>query len=419
MTLFSPESDELSRASAPATEPWLCLVGLGEDGRAGLSQDALAALEGAELVYGGARHIALIGPVSGEAAPWPQPFRNALPLILSQRGRKVCVLASGDPFHYGIGASLAKALGPDEMRIYPQLSSFALACNRLRWSQEECGRVSLHGRALERIIPYLQPGRRVLALSWDGSTPGKLAELMSARGFGASRLVVLEALGGPRERIRECKAQAFDLGTVDPLNLIALDLVAEPEARILPLASGLDDDWFEHDGQITKADIRAITLSALRPRAGELLWDVGAGSGSVGLEWCLRNPGNQTIAFEARPERAARIARNGSALGALRIEVAIGTAPASLAGRPAPDAIFIGGGITEPGVFEAAWSALKPGGRLVANVVTLEGEARLAALYATHGGTLRRIGLSHLDAVGNMHGWRAAMPVTQWRVVKP
>jgi precorrin-6Y C5,15-methyltransferase (decarboxylating) len=418
MSVLSPEMEELSRSAPAARKPWLSLVGLGEDGRAGLSPEALAALDGAELVYGGARHIALIGEVPGEAAEWPQPFRNALPMILTKRGRKVCVVATGDPFHYGIGAGLAKAIPPEEMQIFPQLSCFALACNRLRWPQEECGRVSLHGRALQRIIPYLQPGRRVLALSWDGTTPARVAEIMSARGFGASRLVVMEALGGPREQIRECRADQFDLGEVDPLNLIALDLVAAPDARVLPLASGLDDDWFEHDGQITKADIRAITLSALRPRAGELLWDIGAGSGSIGLEWCLRSPGNRAIAFEENPERAARIGRNRMALGALSVESVNGAAPVALAGRPAPDAIFIGGGLTDPDLFEAAWAALKPGGRLVANVVTIEGEARLAALYAEHGGSLRRIGISHLDAVGTMHGWRAAMPVTQWRVVK-
>lgn len=413
-----PEISGLSSAGDTAPAPWLSLVGLGEDGRAGLSPEATAALDGAELVYGGARHIALIGAVPGTAAEWPQPFRNALPMILSQRGRKVCVVATGDPFHYGIGAGLAKAIPAQEMQIFPQLSCFALACNRLRWPQEECGRVSLHGRALQRILPFLQPGRRVLALAWDGTTPQRLSEVLCARGFGSSRMVVMEAMGGPREQIRECRADAFDFGTVDPLNLIALDLVADADARVLPLSTGLDDSWFEHDGQMTKADIRAITLSALAPRAGELLWDIGAGSGSVGLEWCMRNPGNRTIAFEEKPERAERIGRNRMALGALAVETVIGKAPDAFAGKPAPDVVFIGGGITDEGVFEAAFAALKPGGRLVANVVTLEGEARLAALFAAHGGSLRRIGLAHLDTVGTMHGWRSAMPVTQWRVVK-
>lgn len=415
---LSPEIAGVSRETTDEPRRWLSLVGLGEDGRDGLSPQALAALEGAELVYGGARHIALIGTVPGEACEWPQPFRNALPLILTKRGRKVCIVATGDPFHYGIGASLANAIPAEEMEIFPQISCFALACNRLRWPQEECGRVSLHGRALQRIIPFLQPGKRVLALAWDGTTPQKLAEIMRERGFGASRMVVMEAMGGPREQIRETTADTYDLGTVDPLNLIALDLVADRDARVLPLANGLDDGFFEHDGQLTKADIRAITLSALAPRAGELLWDVGAGSGSIGLEWCLRNPGARAVAFEEHPDRIARIGRNRMALGALPVEAVSGKAPGTLAGRPSPDAVFIGGGIADEGVFEAAWTALRSGGRLVANVVTIEGEARLAALRATHGGSLRRIGIAHAEPVGTMHGWRSAMPVTQWRVVK-
>ena len=230
---------------------------------------------------------------------------------------------------------------------------------------------------------------------------------------------MLEALGGPRERISSATAQDFALGEIDPLNLVALELVAAADARVLPLSCGLDDDWFAHDGQLTKADIRAITLSALQPRAGELLWDVGAGSGSIGLEWCLRHPANRAIAFEERPERVERIAANRLALGALPVTVVAGPAPSSLSGQAAPDAVFIGGGIADDGVFEAAFAALKPGGRLVANVVTLEGEARLAALFRQHGGSLRRIGLAHLDRVGSMHGWRSAMPVTQWRLVKP
>jgi precorrin-6Y C5,15-methyltransferase (decarboxylating) len=288
----------------------------------------------------------------------------------------------------------------------------------MRWPQEDCALVSLHGRALQRIIPHLQPNARILALSWDASTPGAVASLLTERGLGASRLVVLESLGGPQERIRTTRADAFTLDGIVPLNMIAVTVAAAPEARILPLTPGLDEDWFSHDGQITKADIRAITLAALSPRAGELLWDVGAGSGSVSLEWCLRHPRNRAVAFEEKPERAERIAHNRVELGALPVEI-LGAAPAAFAGRRAPDAVFIGGGIGDDGVFEQAYAALKPGGRLVANVVTLEGEARLASLFTAHGGSLRRIGLAHLDTIGTLHGWRPAMPVTQWRVVKP
>ncbi len=379
----------------------------------------MAALEGAEIVFGGERHLKLIGAVPGEARAWPQPFRNALPAILAERGRAVCVLATSDPFHYGIGAGLTKAVAPEEMRVIPQLSAFSMACTRMRWPQEECALVSLHGRALQRIIPHLQPGAHVLALSWDESTPLSVAQLLSARGFGASTITVLEALGGPNERIREARADAFSLDGIVPLNMLAVSVVASPDARILPLATGLADDWFEHDGQLTKADIRAITLSALAPRAGELLWDIGAGAGSIGIEWCLRHRHNRALAFEERPERAARLARNRLALGAPPLEIVEGKAPESFAGRPAPDAVFIGGGLTDPGVFETAFAALKSRGRLVANAVTIEGEARLAALFSAHGGNLRRIGIAHLDPIGTMHGWRAAMAVTQWRVVKP
>ena len=415
MATVSRESDELSSRAA---QPWLSLLGLGEDGAAGLCREALAALNEAEIVFGGERHIALVGTVPGELRPWPQPFRNALPQILKERGRKVCVLATSDPFHYGIGNSLSRAIPAQEMRIIPQLSSFSMACSRMRWPQEECALVSLHGRTLYRIVPHLQPGARILALSWDETTPRAVAELLTARGMGAARIVVMEALGGPGERIRESRAEAFTLDDVIPLNLIAVEIGQAREARILPLAPGLDEEWFAHDGQITKSEIRAITLSALAPRAGELLWDVGAGSGSVAVEWCQRHGRNRAIAFEARPDRAERVARNALELGGLAIEIA-GAAPASLSGREAPDAVFIGGGLTEDGLFEAAWAALKPGGRLVSNVVTLEGEARLAALHAQHGGSLRRIAIDRLAPVGGKHGWRPAMPVTQWRVEKP
>ncbi|MCD6072825.1 MAG: precorrin-6Y methyltransferase, partial [Microvirga sp.] len=283
----------------------------------------------------------------------------------------------------------------------------------------DCSCVSLHGRALERIIPSLQPGARILALSWDGSTPGKLAELLKARGMGASTITVLEAMSGPRERIRHADASRFDIMDIDPLNTIAVEVVASPDARIVPLTPGLPDSWFENDGQLTKAEIRALTLAALAPKAGELLWDIGLGAGSVGIEWCLRHPRNRCIGIEERAERAERAQRNALELGATALDIRIGQAPEALADLPAPDAVFIGGGASEPGVFDAAWTALKSGGRLVVNAVTLETETQLGTLYAQHGGTMRRLALSRLEAVGGMHGWRAAMPVTQWVVVKP
>jgi precorrin-6Y C5,15-methyltransferase (decarboxylating) len=398
---------------------WLSLVGIGEDGRAGLTAAAAAAIDGAALVVGGERHLALAAPIAVPTLAWPNPLHAAFPAIVAQRGRPVCVLATGDPFHHGVGVQLARLVASEEMRVFPQPSAFALACARLGWAQQDCALVSLHGRALERIIPYLQPGARVLALSWDGSTPEKVAALLAGRGMGGSRLTVLEAMGGPRERVRRAPAAAFDLAGIDPLNTLAVEVVVDPGAEALPLVPGLPDGLFESDGQLTKSEVRAVTLAALAPRRGELLWDVGAGSGSVGIEWALTHPDNRVLAIEARAERAGRIGRNAAQLGVTQLTVIGGEAPAAFAGLPSPDAVFIGGGIGNPGLFEAAWDALRPGGRLVANVVSLEGEARLAGLFQRHGGEMRRIQVSRLDAVGSMHGWRPAMAVTQWRVAKP
>ncbi len=402
-----------------ANHPWLTVIGIGEDGRAGLSPAAQAALDRAEFVIGGARHLALAAPLAAETLTWPSPFADGYSLILARRGRPTCVLATGDPFHYGIGAELARRVPAEEMTCFPQASAFSLAASRLGWSLSDCDCVSLHGRALERIVPYLQPGARILALSWDGSTPGRLADLLKARGFDASTITVCEAMGGPRERIRHAVAADFAVTGIDALNTVAIEVVAAKDARIVTLAPGLPDAFFENDGQLTKAEIRALTLAALAPRAGEVLWDIGLGAGSIGIEWCLRHPRNRCIGIEERPDRAERARRNALDLGATALDIRIGRAPEALAGLPAPDAVFIGGGASEPGVFNAAWAALKSGGRLVVNAVTLETETLLGALYAEHGGMLRRLAVSRLEPVGGMHGWRAAMPVTQWVVTKP
>jgi precorrin-6Y C5,15-methyltransferase (decarboxylating) len=399
--------------------PWLTIIGIGEDGRAGLSAAALTALDGAEFVIGGARHLDLAAPATAQTHTWPIPFSDGYAMILNRRGHSTCVLATGDPFHYGVGAELARLIPPDEIISFPQPSAFSLAAARMGWSLPDCDCVSLHGRALERIVPYLQPGARILALSWDGSTPGKLAAILKARGFGASTITVLEAMGGSRERIRSTTAADFDLAEIDQLNTVAIEVVAANDARIVTLAPGLLDAWFENDGQLTKAEIRALTLAALAPKAGELLWDIGAGAGSIGIEWCLRHPRNRCIGIEERQERAERARRNATELGATAMNVRIGRAPEALVDLPPPDAVFIGGGASESGVFDAAWDALKPAGRLLINAVTLETETLLGTLHARHGGAMRRLAFSRLDRVGDMHGWRAAMPVTQWVVTKP
>ena len=406
---------------ANAPSPWLTLVGIGEDGPDGLSPRAVRELARATTVFGGRRHLELAAPLlRGDRMPWRSPIEDSFPHLLSRRGSPTCVLATGDPFHFGIGVTLARLIPADEMLSLPQTSAFSLAAARLGWGLQDCLCLSLHGRALERIVPHLQPGARLLALSWDRSTPGKLAALLNDRGFGPTRLTVCEAMGGPRERLRRCSAAAFDLSEVDDLNTVALEIEVEPGARLRSSAPGLPDDWFEHDGQITKAPIRAVTISALGPRPGEFLWDVGAGSGSVSVEWLLAAPGTTALAIDDKPERLDRVGRNARQWGVgERLERVRGRAPEALVGQPRPDAVFIGGGLTEPGLLDVCRAALRSGGRLVANAVTLESQAQLAGYLTAHGGTLMTLAVSTAEPVGGFHGLRPAMAVMQWRWTKP
>ena len=397
---------------------WLSIVGIGEDGLPGLGEAARAAIAEAEVVFGGARHLELASPIlSGEAHPWPTPF--SIEPIIALRGRKVCVLASGDPFHFGVGATLARHIDASQMAVYPHPSSFSLAAARLGWPLQDVLTLSLHGRPLDLIRPHLHPGARILALTSDEHGPAALAKLLTEAGFGISIVTVLEALGGPNEAVRTNVAMSFALTDINPLNICAISVVALPGARILPLTSGLDDALFEHDGQITKREIRALTLSALAPRRGELLWDIGAGSGSVAIEWMLADPGLSAIAIESDPERAARISRNSNRLGVPSLKVIQGVVPEALAGLEEPHAVFIGGGGSDQGVIEAAMAALRPSGRLVANAVTLEMEALLLARHAELGGTLTRLSIERAEAIGSMTGWKPARSIVQWAWVKP
>ncbi len=394
---------------------WLSIVGIGEDGIDGLGAGARTLIESAEIVFGGARHLALAAPlIRGQTKPWPSPFSLAVGEVIGMRGRQVCVLASGDPFFYGVGTTLAAHVPTEESWVIPAPSAFSLAAARMGWAIPETMLVSVHGRTLDRIRPHLHPGAHILALTSDADGPTALARLIDEIGFGQSQLTVLEALGGTHERVRTARARSFDLTDIAALNTVAIDVAADPGARILAYTPGLADNLFEHDGQITKREIRAVTLSALAPKRGELLWDVGAGSGSVAIEWMLADPSLSAIAIEARADRAARISRNAAAFGVPDLSVVEGTAPEALAGLAAADAVFIGGGASVPGVFETCIEALRPGGRLVANAVTLETESELIARHAARGGALTRIAVSRADRIGNKAGWRPAMPVTQW-----
>lgn len=403
----------------PAAAPWLTIVGIGEDGLAGLSDAAKAAIAKAEIVFGGVRHLELASAaIAGKARRWLSPFERSVEAVVAARGRPVVVLASGDPFFFGVGVTLSRAIGRAEMTVLPAPSAFSLAASRMGWALQDAICLSLHGRPVELIRPHLHPGARILALTSDSDGPAALAGLLSEAGFGRSSLTVLEALGGPRERVSSHRAHRFALAAVDMLNVCAVEVAGGADARVLTYTPGRDDTLFEHDGQITKREVRALTLSALAPRRGELLWDIGAGSGSIGIEWMLADPSLRAIAVEAVPERAARIRRNAAQFGVPGLTLVEGQAPGVLSGLPEPDAIFIGGGGSEDGVLAAAVAALKPGGRLVANAVTTEMEAVLLAAQVRLGGTLIRIDIARAAPVGTMTGWRPAMPVTQWTWVK-
>lgn len=413
-------SVEANPISDSAERRWLSIVGIGEDGAEGLSPRARALVERAVLVIGSERQLALADKfIKGERATWPSPLPDAIPALLARRGQSVCVLASGDPFFYGIGATLSAHIASDEYVCVPQPSSLSLACARLGWPLQDVAIVTLHGRALEHVVPYLQPRNRILVLSWDERTPHLLAEFLRARGFGSSVLHVLEALGGPREKITSGRADTLKDETFGALNIAGIEVAASNTAHIVPLSAGLPDEFFEHDGQITKREVRAMTLSALAPRVGELLWDVGAGSGSIAIEWMLSHVSCRAIAVEAREDRARRIARNAAALGVPSLRIVAGKAPDALPQLAHPDAVFIGGGAQTPGLFEACWSALKPGGRLTVNGVSLGTETMLLRWHAAHGGSLRRISVERAGTLGTMTCWRSALPVTQWSIVKP
>ena len=400
------------------TVQWLAVVGIGEDGVAGLGEAARRLVAGAEVVFGGRRHLALAAElIAGEAREWPRPFDVAE--VVALRGRAVCVLASGDPFLHGVGATLARQVGPEEMVVVPGVSAFSLAAARLGWALAEVETVSLVGREVERLRPLLHPGRRVLVLTSDGGGPAAVARLLVADGFGGSAVTVLEALGGPEERVLRATAEGFGARDCAALNVVAVEVVAGAGARVIGLGGGLEDGLFAHDGQITKREVRAVTLAALAARRGEMLWDVGAGAGSVAIEWLLLHPSLRAVAVEARADRAARIAENALGFGVPGLRVVTGAAPGALEGLPAPDAVFLGGGGSDPGVLDAVEAALRPGGRLVANAVTLEMQAVLLAAAARLGGALTTISVARAGAVGGMTGWRPAMPVMQWAWVKP
>ena len=393
------------------------VVGVGADGWPGLSGPGIAALTSADVVLGSPRQLDLLpAAVTATRVAWPSPLLPALPGLLAEHaGRDLCVLASGDPMFHGIGATLARLAGPEALRVLPHPSSVSLAAARLGWPLADVDVLSLVTAPVSTLHPLIHPGRRILVLSAGAATPAEVAGLLTGRGFGDSVVTVCEQLGGPGERLVTGAAAGWAHPPGDPLNVVAVSCGDGPAVPTVP---GLPDALYDSDGQLTKREIRAVTLAALAPVPGELLWDVGAGSGSIGIEWMRAHRSCRAIAVEPSAERAARIAGNAARLGVPGLRVVEGAAPAALDGLPQPAAVFVGGGVTRDGVVDTCLAALPPGGRLVANAVTLESEAVLAAWYAELGGELTRIAVSRGSPVGGFTGWRPMMPVTTWSVVK-
>lgn len=400
-------------------QKWLSVVGIGEDGLEGLSQTARALIAQAEIIVGGDRHLSML-PTNDqrEKISWSSPISSSIKAIIQRRGNSVCVLASGDPMCYGVGATLVRHIPIAEITIIPAPSAFSLACARLGWSLTDVETLSLCGRPAAILQSYIYPGARLLILSAGKHTPKIVAEILTQRGFGDSQMTVLERMSGVHERILTGIAATWDATEIADLNAIAIHCLADAGVISLPRVPGLPDDAYHHDGQLTKREVRSVTLSTLAPTPGQLLWDVGAGCGSISIEWMRTHPRCQAIAIEQNATRLQYIADNAAALGTPNLQIIAGKAPSALQDLPTPDTIFIGGGVTADGLFDICWQALRPGGRLVANVVTIEGEQTLFQWYEKVGGSFTRIAIQRAEPIGKFLGWRAMAVVTQLLMIK-
>jgi precorrin-6B C5,15-methyltransferase / cobalt-precorrin-6B C5,C15-methyltransferase len=397
-------------------QKWLSVIGISDDGLEGLTPVARSRLDQAALIVGGKRHLAMLSNDHAPQLTWANPIENTITQILQHRPQRVCILASGDPMCYGIGTTLLRYLPIDEMLIIPAPSAFSLACARLGWALPEVETVRLCGRDPALLNVLLYSGAKILVLSADRTTPHTVATLLNHQNLGTTQITILEHLGGPQERQIQTTAATWQPQEFADLNTIALHLPSFRSPSRLP---GLPDNAYQHDGQLTKREIRAITLSTLAPCPGELLWDIGGGSGSIAIEWMRTHPRCQAITIEPHPDRLTNIATNATTLGVPNLQIIPGRAPEALDCLPTPDAIFIGGGLTIPGVFETCWTALRPGGRLVANGVTIETEQKIFDLQTHHGGTINRIAIQRAEPIGKFLGWKALANVTQWITFKP
>ncbi|WP_353929948.1 precorrin-6y C5,15-methyltransferase (decarboxylating) subunit CbiE [Okeanomitos corallinicola TIOX110] len=398
-------------------QKWLSIIGIGEDGIEGLSKIAISILNQAQIIIGGERHLAMLPPGDNrEKISWKSPFKNSIQEIVNRRheGKSICILASGDPMFYGVGATITRHIPIDEITIIPSLSAYSLACSRLGWNFTEVETLSLCGRPVSLLNSYIYHGAKLLILSEDKNTPRIVAEILNKRGYGNSKITVLERMGGKYERIFTEIAESWKQTEIATLNTIAVECIADVGIIGLSRFPGLADSAFHHDGQLTKREVRAVTLSTLAPLPGELLWDIGAGCGSISIEWMRSNARCRAIAIEKNHQRLNYITDNATALGTPNLQIIAGKSTEVIQNLPTPDAIFIGGGVTAPGLFDQCWDALRTGGRIVANVVTLEGEKTLFAWYEKVGGSFTRISIQRAEPIGKFLGWKGMSQVTQW-----
>ncbi|MGR3290790.1 MAG: precorrin-6y C5,15-methyltransferase (decarboxylating) subunit CbiE [Paracoccaceae bacterium] len=396
--------------------PWLHIVGIGEDGFAGLTPATRAVVEAAEIIVGGERHHSLAWEIQADRIAWPSPFGALIDTLIGHRGQRVVVLATGDPLWFSVGARIGRSIDPAEITYHPQVSAFQLAAARMGWSMADVETLTVHGRPVEQMIAFIQPDQRLLILTTGAETPGQIAKFLKQRGFGKSRLTVLAAMGGADEARFDGLAENW-AHVVPAFNTLAVDCIAATDAALLPRVPGLADELFQSDGTMTKQEVRAVTLAKLMPMRGALLWDIGTGCGSVAVEWMRGARYARAVGIEPRADRRAMAAANALALGTPKLQLIDGKAPEILLQLDAPDAIFIGGGLTAD-VFDVAWAALKPLGRLVANAVTLESEATLVNLQKLHGGQLVKLSVERAEYLGSFRGWKPQRPVTQWSLIK-
>ncbi|WP_281857686.1 precorrin-6y C5,15-methyltransferase (decarboxylating) subunit CbiE [Litoreibacter halocynthiae] len=398
------------------TDKWLHIVGIGEDGMDGLTPVTRAVVEVAEVLIGGDRHHQLSDNVTATRVAWPSPFDALIETLQSYKGKRVVVLATGDPLWFSVGARIGRSIDPSQIVYHPQLSAFQLTAARMGWSLADVETLTVHGRPVQQMVAFIQPDQRLIILTTGADTPAQIAKFLTERGFGQSQMTVLASMGGDKEQRFDGTASDWS-HEVPAFNTLAVHCIAAPDAALLPRVPGLDDSLFQSDGTMTKQEVRAATVAKLMPMRGALLWDIGTGSGSVAIEWMRAARYARALGIEPRADRRAMAAENALALGAPKLELIDGEVPAALHGLDAPDAIFIGGGLSHE-TFNIAWDNLRPLGRLVANAVTLESEAILIDLHKKHGGDLVKIGVQRAEPVGRLTGWRPSMTVTQWSLVK-